>query len=242
MYATLARARAVLVAGGVACGLLVGVFLAGLGSIRADSLPVLTSVVNQGEGRVALSGSGFGQGCADCEVIGDFGGFRYAFPVERWSPGRIVIRAEDLGRGRQAEFEVRIGPTASNRVRHQLRERVVPAQRLQRAVAPGAVDGLRMFEHRSNRNVGAHGEERYDVSESAPVCGETGYRFQSAELILGPESRFATASVRSQPGAGCLRCAPVVVEWQHEPAGRIHFQFHVYRTAVMGICPDRVRR
>lgn len=96
-------------AGAWAGWLLAGILLVGAALVAsADSLPVLTSVVNQGEGRVALSGSGFGQDCAGCEVVGDFGGFRYAFPVERWSPGRIVVRAEDLGRGRQAEFEVRI--------------------------------------------------------------------------------------------------------------------------------------
>lgn len=242
LYATLARARAVLVAGGVACGLLVGVFLAGLASVRADALPLLTSVVNQPGGRVALLGSGFGSGCPECEVVGDFGGFKYAFPVDAWSPGRIVVRAEDLGRGRQLEFEVRVGATSSNRIRHRLRERNMPAQRPGRVVAPGTVEGLRLFEHRSNRSVGARGEERYDVSEALPSCGETGLRFESAELIIGPESRFASASIRSQPRAGCVTCAPIVVEWEHEPVGRMHFQVHVYRSAIMGICPDRIRR
>lgn len=223
--------------------LVAGVFVLGVGaSSGAESVPELASAVNQGKGLVALGGSGFGPGCAECEVIGDFGGFRYAFPVERWSPGRIVVRAEDLGRGRQLEFEVRVGATASNRLRHRLPERLVPAKRLRRTVTPGTVDGLRLFEHRSNRNVGARGEERYDVSESLPTCGQTGFRFESAELILGPESRFASASIRSQPLAGCVRCTPIDVEWEHEPAGRIHFQVHVYRSVLMGICSDRVRR
>lgn len=208
----------------------------------AQGAPNAQRVTAAGDGRVMIQGQGFGAPCPRCEVIADFGGFKYAFPIERWSPEQITLRVADLGKGEQVRFQVVTADGASQPLSYRLPKTLAPARRLGGIVAPNSAPDLLLFEHRSTLAVGDKGENRYDVSQPPPACGAPGWIYDSAELVLGPTTRFGGAEIINHPQPGCARCAPLVVRWYHEPTGRLHYQVHVYRRAIEGVCPERIRR
>jgi hypothetical protein len=208
----------------------------------AQGAPAAQRVTTAGDGRVLIQGQGFGAPCTRCEVIADFGGFKYAFPIERWSPEQITLRVADLGKGEQMRFQVLAADGASQPLFYRLPKTLAPARRLSGVVASNSVPDLLLFEHRSTLAVGDKGENRYDVSQPPPACGAQGRIYDSAELVIGPTTRFGGAEIINRPQSGCARCPPLVVRWYHEPTGRLHYQVHVYRRAIEGVCPERIRR
>lgn len=209
---------------------------------NARGAPVAQRADDAGDGRATVHGQHFGSPCARCEVVADFGGFKYAFPVERWSDSQITLRIADLGKGEQARLQVVTPGGASAPLAYRLPKTLAPARRIGRVVTPDSAPDLLLFEHRSARAVGDKGEQRYDVSRPPPACGARGWLYDSAELVVGPTTRFGAAEIVSRPPSGCARCPPLAVRWYHEPTGRLHYQVHVYRRAIAGICPERIRR
>ncbi|TVR63795.1 MAG: hypothetical protein EA420_06545 [Candidatus Competibacteraceae bacterium] len=210
--------------------------------VSAQGAPNAQRVTAAGDGRVMIQGQDFGTSCPRCEVIADFGGFKYAFPIERWSPEQIILRVADLGKGERVRFQVVTADGASQPLPYRLPKTLTPARRLSGIVAPNSVPDLLLFEHRSTLAVGDKGENRHDVSQPPPACGAQGWIYDSAELVIGPTTRFGGAEIINRPQAGCARCAPLVVRWYHEPTGRLHYQVHVYRRVIEGVCPERIRR
>ena len=209
---------------------------------NAAAAPTVSGIQTGRADTVTIKGQGFGQSCRDCEIIADFGGFKYAFPVERWSDRQIVAKIADIGKGDKAKIVVKTPGGDSKPLNFRIPSKIVPQRKLNRPVKAGSVPDLLMFEHRSNLSVGDKGEERYDVSSPAPACGQTGYVFDSANLVIGRDTRFGEAKIVGMPKAGCQRCQPIRVRWYHEPTGKLHYQVHVYRRLVEGICPALVRR
>ena len=220
---------------------LIGLALLTLGA-SAQGAPTAQRITAAGDGRVMIQGQGFGAACPRCKVITDFGGFKYMFPVERWSPDQITLRVADLGKGEQVRFQVIAADGASQPLPYRLPKTLVPAHRLSGIVAPNSVPDLLLFEHRSTLAVGDKGENRYDVSQPPPTCGAQGRIYDSAELVLGPTTRFGGAEIVNRPPPGCARCPLLVVRWYHEPTGRLHYQVHIYRRVIEGVCPERIRR
>ena len=208
----------------------------------AQGAPTAQRVTAAGDGRVMIQGQDFGAPCPRCEVIADFGGFKYDFPIERWSPEQIPLGVADLGKGDRVRSQVFTADGASQPLSYRLPKTLAPVRRLSGVVAPNSVPDLLLFEHRSTLAVGDKGENRYDVSQPPPACGARGWIYDSVELVLGPTTRFGGAEIVNRPQPGCVRCAPLVVRWYHEPTGRLHYQVHVYRRAIEGVCPERIRR
>lgn len=74
---------------------------------------------------------------------------------------------------------------------------------------------------------GAAAEERVDVS-SLEDCGWV-TRFEAAHLELH-RNRYGDAQIIERPARGCIDCAPLVIVWQHEPAGHLSFALIVTRS------------
>lgn len=204
--------------------------------------PTVSGVNVAASGKAVIRGNGFGAPCRECEIIADFGGFKYAYPVQNWSDKQIVAQINDIGKGDKARLIVKTAEDASQPKPFRIPVQVVPKRKLNRTVKKNSVADLLMFEHQSNLSVGDKGEERYDVNQPEAACGQPGYVFDSAELVQGSNTRFGEAKIVGLPQPGCSRCQPVKVRWYHEPTGKLHFQVHVYRRLVNGICPDQVRR
>ena len=69
----------------------------------------------------------------------------------------------------------------------------------------------------------------------SPNCGRQLWAFDHAELLVGTV-RYGGAFIRSAPTAGCTRCAPLIVDWYHEPAGQLSFSVNVFRRQIFLPC------
>jgi hypothetical protein len=208
---------------------------------QAQAAPRIVQVMDMPGGEVTLTGSAFGTGCAQCEVRADYGlGWHYALPVSSWTDSRIVARLPDLNAGLDVQVSVHTGEGVSAPVRARVRRERLPAQE-QRLPVRSDVPGLRVFELRSTLKVGDSGEEHYDLSATAPRCGERALLFDLARLLF-VRQRFAQAVIVAAPDAGCTACGPLRVRWYHEPTGHLELQVHVYHRRVEGICAQRMRR
>jgi hypothetical protein len=204
--------------------------------------PVIRSVNAGAGGRITIAGADFGNGCGDCEVIADYGdGFKYALSNESWSDRRIVARLADLNKSLDVRLSVKTATETSNAVNHRLSRIIEPEREQRRPVPPGAQPDLVLLEHQSDLAVGDKGERAFDVSSPPLACNQSGGVFDHAELVYG-KRRFGEAQIVASPPAGCVRCPPLKVRWYHEPTGYLHFQVHVYRRWVEGVCNNRVRR
>lgn len=208
----------------------------------ATAAPQISSIKPVRSNSAVIQGQGFGQACRECEIIADFGDFKYAYTVESWNARRIVAKIADIGHGNRVRISVQTPTGTSPPMTYQIPIRQIPKRRLKTTVRPGSMPDLLLFEHRSNLTVGDKGEQQYDVSQLAPRCGQTGYVFDSANLVYGRDTRFGEAKFVALPHAGCSRCRPIRVRWYHEPTGKLHYQVHVYRREIEGICPAQVRR
>ena len=204
--------------------------------------PTVNSIKAEANGKTVIRGKDFGSACKKCEVIADFGGFKYAYPVKAWSDNQIVAHIADIGKSDRARITVKTAKDASQPKPLRIPVQTVPKRKLKRTAKKGSVKDLLLFEHSSTLSVGDKGEERYDVSQPAPACGKSGYVFDSANLVYGSNTRFGEAKFVGLPKQGCSRCQPVKVRWYHEPTGKLHFQVHIYRRVIEGICPAQVRR
>ena len=204
--------------------------------------PHVSGIQTSRANTIAIKGQGFGSPCRDCEIIADYGDFKYAFPFERWSDRQIVAEIADIGKGDKVKIIVKTQEGDSKPFKIRVPSKIVPPRKPNSIVKTGSIPDLLLFEHRSNLSVGDKGEERYDVSSPVPACGDTGYVFDSANLVIGRNTRFGEAKIVSMPKEGCQRCQAIRVRWYHEPTGKLHYQVHVYRRLIEGICPAQVRR
>lgn len=93
------------------------------------------------------------------------------------------------------------------------------------------------FQLASKDLFGARGQERLDVS-IRPACGSHHWAFAHAELLVG-SVRYGGAFIRSAPAAGCIRCAPLIVDWYHEPTGQLSFSVNVFRQQIFVPCDPK---
>lgn len=203
--------------------------------------PNIKSINGNPKNEVIINGDGFGSKCPQCEVIVDYGkGFKYSATVKSWSDKNIKATINDLGKGLNVQVYTKNASGESNNVKYAIKPVIVPARKLNRLVPSGSVQNLLMFEKKSDLAVGDKGEESYKVTTSLPACNNKALIFERAELVQ--KGRFGEAKIISSPKAGCTNCSPVKVRWYHEPTGNLHYQVHVYRKEVTGICQDKVRR
>jgi hypothetical protein len=208
----------------------------------AAAAPVIRNVNAGSGGKITIAGSDFGNGCGQCEVIADYGGgFKYALPNESWTNQQIVARIADLNKSLNVRLSVRTTTGTSNTVNYHLSRTIKPKREYRSPVPAGIQSDVLLFDHQSNLAVGDKGERTFDVSSTPPACGQLAEVFDHAQLVHG-KRRFGEAQIVASPPAGCVRCSPLQVRWYHEPTGRLHFQVHVYRRLVEGVCKNKVRR
>ncbi len=213
-----------------------------LWTLAAAAQPQIARITSAPSGDAMIQGSGFGSRCSRCEVIADFGrGFKYAYPVVSWSDTRVVTAIADINKGQQTRITLHTADGDSNAVRYNIPKQSVPAKKIRRPVTPGSRGDLLVFERKYKLSVGDKGEDAFDVSTQTPGCGKTGLVYDSANIVYG-STRFGEAQIVATPKPGCTRCQPLKVRRYHEPTGKLHFQVHVYRRLIEGICSNRVRR
>lgn len=208
----------------------------------AVAAPAIRGVSGGANGRLTIVGSDFGNACGQCEVIADYGGgLKYALPSESWTNQRVVARIADLNKGLNVRISIKTPAGTSNTANYRLARKIKPEREYRRPVPAKTPSDFMLFDHQSDLAVGDKGERSFDVSSPALTCNQASEVFDRAQLVYG-KRRFGEAQLVASPPAGCVRCPPLKVRWYHEPTGRLHFQVHVYRRVVEGICRDRVRR
>lgn len=209
-------------------------------SVHALNQVQLTSARPLGDNVFELTGQ-FGNSCANCEVIANYGGnFRYAYRPKTWQPNRIELQVDDLNRELDIALLVHSDKGSSNPQRVRLQRKVAPATELQQPVAAPQLDSVHFYERTHQLAIGDKGEDSFDVSVASLSCGQQALVFDQARIVYG-QQRFAQAQVVQSPVAGCVSCTPLKVRWYHEPTGKLTYQLHVYRRRVSGVCPGQVR-
>ncbi len=206
----------------------------------ALSSPIITRTESNGK-MATLAGENFGTRCDNCEVVADYGGFRYALPIHGWQTNQITVQLEDIGKGNRASLAVHSASGTSNAVQLTLPEKLIPATRAHKPVSPEQPGELQVFSRSYDISIGGQGTDTFDVSQPQASCGTTSTVFDSAEIVLGRRTRFGDARKVESPARGCTDCSPLKVRYYFEPTGKLEYQLHVYRREVAGICPDRVR-
>ncbi len=202
--------------------------------------PLVTDATTIGN-LATLSGENFGAQCIDCEVVADYGGFKYSLPIASWQHDRITVQLQDIGKGNHASLIVHGDTGTSNAVGLTLPEILVPQQKLHRLATPEDFADLQVFERAYDLSIGGKGVDTFDVSQPQAQCGATATVFDSAEIVLGRQTRFGDARQVESPARGCTACSPVKVRYYFEPTGKLVYQLHVYRREVTGICAEQIR-
>lgn len=190
---------------------------------------------------VTLSGHHFGPRCADCEVVADYGEFKYALPIDSWHAEEIRVTLLDLGVGKSVSLHVRASSGNSTAVTVPLRTTLIPPQRVRATTSLDNSAELQIFERSYDLSIGDKGTDSFDVSQPPAACGETARVFHSAEIVIGRHTRFGDARKVESPPSGCSHCSPVKVRYYFEPTGKLEYQLHVYRREIDGICRERIR-
>lgn len=188
---------------------------------------------------LVIQGELLGTHCKNCEVIGSFASLRYSLEVVSWTEGQIKARLVDLGRGVRVKVQVVTPDWRSKSVWVKLSQKILPRTRVKRMITQ-ATDKMVFFTREYDSSLGGKGEEAFEVNMPLPACGKSGPIFDSAEILIGRRSRFGEAKITRMPAAGCDKCE-MRVRYYWEPTGRLHYQLHVYRRIVEGICQARVR-
>lgn len=190
---------------------------------------------------VTLTGHRFGPRCADCEVVADYGEFKYALPIDSWQAGEIRVALLDLGVGKRASLQIRASSGSSTAVDMPLPTTLIPPQRVRATTAVDSSAEWQIFERSYDLSIGDKGTDSFDVSQPPAACGETAQVFHSAEVVIGRHTRFGDARKVASPPSGCSHCSPVKVRYYFEPTGKLDYQLHVYRREIDGICLERIR-
>ncbi|MGV6816809.1 MAG: hypothetical protein ACWA44_06015 [Thiotrichales bacterium] len=198
------------------------------GTVIADTVkkPEIRNISDQAS-HMLLSGTGFGEPCARCEVIAHYSqSIKYALPIVSWSDSGIKARLPDLN---QPGTNVKVSVTTKNGNSRP------KSLRLKRKVSLS----LRMKKTHS-LSVGDKGEDLFDIPGARLACDQQTSTFDHAEVKVR-KSRFAEARIVKSPPAGCTECSPIVVRWYNEPTGSLSYDLLVFSRNVEGICKDRLR-
>jgi len=187
-----------------------------------------------------IRGADFGKRCRSCEVVASFDGLRYSLNIIDWNDSEIRARLVDLGRGIKPTIQPVLPGWQSRSVRVKVNQKLLPQRRVKRMVKDNSGNNTIHFSRQYDSNLGGKGEEVFEVVQSPPACGKTAPIIDSAEILLGPRTRFGEAKITRMPRPDCQRCE-ITVAYYWEPTGRLAFQLHVYRRIVEGVCQAQVR-
>lgn len=192
---------------------------------------------------IVINGKYFGEGCARCEVIANYGTIKYALKVREWKDNRISVVIPDLGYSLEPGVTVIVGNKSSNGVGIRLIEVIQPVSAVNRIVRRGTLAGLEVHEFISKSNLGENGQHRYSPPQKQTLqCNKKGFIFHKANLVIGRRTRFAEAQITKTPPSACRKCSPIYVKYFVEPTGYLHYQIHIYQRQITGTCPARIRR
>jgi len=192
-------------------------------------------------GELVIHGSQFGGKCSNCEILANYGKFTYSLPILFWKPTKIVSQLPNFG-----------VDSASLKLITKTNSQLLPGRvKIGRSIVPRRIEGLinrsdypdlQSFEYISNNPMGDKGLHSYRISQAFPSCNNTGMVFHDAQLQIGKRSRFSKAKIHKKPKSGCKKCKPIEVQYYIEPTGFLHYQLHIYREKLDGICSNRLRK
>jgi len=222
-------------------GLLAITSLASAAATSVDSTNPRVQSLSLNSDTLQIQGSNLGVHCAGCEVIANYDGIRYSLEVVSWAHTSVTAKLRDLGKTLTPEIQL-VTPYWNSQPRlTKVERRLLPESRVDYGRTEHSTEGdLLFFSRRYDSTFGGKGEEEFDLELPLPVCGYSAPIFDSAEIILGPRTRFGNAKITSLPAPGCQRCY-VGVGYYWEPTGRLDYQLNIYRRVVDGICKDRIR-
>lgn len=209
-------------------------------AVPALAAPKITAVTVKANGAVDIRGSGFGKTCRTCDVIADYGGFKYALKTKSWRDKTISAHLPDIGRKLDVALTVQTPSGKSRAKRVRIKPVLRPARLPRSAVRGQPPKGMLLLAFKSKDRKGGRGTQRHPVNAKPAACGKKTLVFHDAALVL-VEKRFAQAKITRKPKSGCLSCQPVQVSWKHEPTGRLSYQLLVQRREIEGICPKQKR-
>jgi len=209
----------------------------------AATAPKITQAdLNSLTSQVTITGSGFGEKCAACELVANYGDFRYSLRTVSWQNDKIVASAPDLGANLDITLHVDLESQKSDTVPLRLRATLAPETPPRSLVSTSAQPDLQIFEYKSQDALGEKGKLYFDVSQPSPACLQSGYLFHDAALLMGNRTRFGQAQIIKKPEKDCATCTPLTVKYFFEPTGYLHLQIHVYRRKIQGICQAQLRK
>lgn len=210
------------------------------GVARSETVRVNKSSYNAKLEEVTIRGEDFGTQCQGCEVLADYGRFSYSLPIKKWRKSEIIADVPNFGVDSASLSLVTKGTTVQLADQINIKRLIVP-KRTKSLVRQGQVPGLQMFEFESEDRLGNKGVHKYKVQKKVPACNARSLVFHDAQLQIGKRTRFAKAAINRKPRPGCKNCSPVEVKYYVEPTGFLHYQLHIYKERVDGICKDRLR-
>jgi hypothetical protein len=209
-------------------------------TIPAAATPKITGVTVKAGGMIDVRGSGFGTPCPKCEIIADYGGFKYALTTKSWRNSTISAHLPDFGKKLVVQLTVQTKTGKSGATRARIKPVLHPERLPKSAIRGTPPKGLSRFTFVSKDRKGGRGEQSHTVRAKPAACGKKTLAFHAAGLVL-VEKRFAQARISRAPKSGCLNCQPVKVSWRHEPTGRLSYQLLVQSREIDGICPKQRR-
>lgn len=207
---------------------LILLFCVAVQSVAAGERPEISSISLVSGNKITITGTGFGEKCADCEVIATYSSrVRYSLLVTMWSDRKIKTSIPRL-------------PESSSRVSIQIHTEKGLSN--SRVLTMNSRERLVATETRSHDlSVGDKGEDKFKLQGKKPACGAKALLFSRADIKF-LEKRFSDAKVVASPSPGCITCGPVVVRWYNEPTGKLKYELRLFSQSYDGICPERLRR
>ena len=95
---------------------------------------------------------------------------------------------------------------------------------------------LMVYSRSYDLSIGGKGVDVIDVNQPIAACGEMGWIFDSANIVIGKQTRFGDARAIQLPAKGCQKCPPLKIGYYWEPTGRLEYKVLVKLRKITGIC------
>ena len=70
---------------------------------------------------------------------------------------------------------------------------------------------LMVYSRSYDLSIGGKGVDVIDVNQPIAACGEMGWIFDSADIVIGKQTRFGDARAIQLPARGCQKCPPLKI-------------------------------
>lgn len=184
----------------------------------------------------------FGKDCKKCEIIVDYGkGFLYAYRPDRWNEKKLLFTLKDFGKSLKVKIFVRTASGDSQSRTFNIKPLLTPPKLSNKIQQIKKINKHLIFSASHADAFGGKGLDQFNVGSTKPKCNNTVDIYHQARMVID-KKRFGDARLESKPPTACVKCTPLKVRWYHEPTGSIHYQLHIQKRQIQGICPAQIRR